>query len=216
MEHPLLDVLRLRCDRDDRLLFSNLSFSLSPGEILQVEGRNGAGKTTLLRILAGLSSGFSGDIFWNEQPIRKVYADFRLDCYFLGHRPGLKLELTPMENLVWRLQITNNVPETQLLLDALEKVQLAGFEDIPCSHLSAGQLRRVALAGLLASKARLWILDEPFTAIDVDGVAWLEGLVYEHAANGGMVMLTSHQPLQNSSGKLRKIRLEDFAGGGHE
>ncbi|OED41408.1 hypothetical protein ACH42_14170 [Endozoicomonas sp. (ex Bugula neritina AB1)] len=212
----MLEVIQLSCERDDRLLFSDLSFSLASGDILQVEGRNGAGKTTLLRILAGLASGYSGDIHWNDQPLHKVYADFRLDCYFLGHRPGLKLELTPMENLYWRLQITNNTPNESVLLASLEKVQLAGFEDIPCSHLSAGQLRRVALAGLLASKARLWILDEPFTAIDVDGVAWLEGLLYEHSAKGGMVMVTSHQPLQNINGQLRKIRLEAFSGGRHE
>ena len=121
-----------------------------------------------------------------------------------------------MENLDWRLQITNNAPEKSVLLAALEKVQLAGFEDIPCSHLSAGQLRRVALAGLLASKARLWILDEPFTAIDADGVAWLEERFYEHSAKGGMVIVTSHQSLQNSDGKLRKIRLEAFAGACHD
>ncbi len=142
--------------------------------------------------------------------------DFRLDCYFLGHKPGLKLELTPLENLTWRLQITNNPVNEKVLQAALAKVQLAGFEDIPCGHLSAGQLRRVALAGLLASKAKLWVLDEPFTAIDVEGVTWLESLLYEHANNGGMVMLTSHQALQNTCGQLRKIRLEDYAGAADE
>ena len=206
----LLDVIQLSCERDDRLLFSDLTFSLVPGDILQVEGRNGAGKTTLLRILAGLASGYAGDIHWKGQLLHKVYADFRLDCYFLGHKPGLKLELTPVENLFWRLQINNIMPDHAILLSALDKVQLSGFEDIPCNHLSAGQLRRVALAGLLASKARLWILDEPFTAIDVDGVIWLESLLYDHAANGGMVMITSHQPLQDPQKKLRKIRLEHF------
>ena len=209
----MLDVIQLSCERDDRLLFSDLSFSLSAGEILQIEGRNGAGKTTLLRMLAGLSAGYSGEILWESKPLKKAYADFRLNCYFLGHHPGLKLELTPIENLNWRLQITNNQPDVARLQAALDKVQLSGYEHIPCSHLSAGQLRRVALAGLLASQARLWILDEPFTAIDVDGVAWLETLLYEHIDRGGMVLVTSHQALSNVNGQLRKLRLEHFSQG---
>ncbi len=208
----MLEVKQLGCDRDDRSLFDDLSFCLESGELLQIEGRNGAGKTTLIRILSGLSNEYRGDIYWNSQPLAKVYADFRLACYFLGHRPGLKLELTPLENLVWRMQIANQSPSSDVLHEALERVQLGGYEDVPCEHLSAGQLRRVALAGLLASKARLWILDEPFTAIDVDGVAWLEVLLHEHVESGGMVIITSHQKLSDRSGKLRKIRLEDYPG----
>ncbi len=207
----MLNVVQLSCERDDRLLFSNLSFKLCSGEILQIEGRNGAGKTSLLRIIAGLSSSYTGDIFWNSQPLAKVYADFRLDCFFLGHKPGLKLDLTPLENLAWRSRLANTTVSREGLLAALHRVHLAGYEDIPCSHLSAGQLRRVAFAGLIASQARLWILDEPFTAIDAEGVAWLEGLFDEHASQGGMVLVTSHQPLSNLKGDLRKLRLEAFA-----
>ncbi len=211
----MLKVLQLSCERDDRQLFSNLSFELGGGEILQIEGRNGAGKTSLLRIIAGLSSGFSGEIFWQGQPLKKVYADFRLDCFFLGHKPGLKLDLTPLENLIWRLRLSNSAVHPDHLLQALERVHLAGYEDIPCSHLSAGQLRRVAFAGLIASEARFWILDEPFTAIDVEGVAWLEGLLDEHRACGGMVLITSHQALSNRQGSLRKLSLEP-SGACHE
>lgn len=207
----MLNVVQLSCERDDRLLFSHLSFQLCPGEVLQIEGRNGAGKTTLLRIISGLSSSYTGEILWEGQSLAKVYADFRLDCFFLGHKPGLKLDLTPLENLAWRSKLANTAVSREGLLAALHRVHLAGYEDIPCSHLSAGQLRRVAFAGLIASHARLWILDEPFTAIDVEGVAWLESLFDEHASQGGMVLVTSHQPLSNFQGKLRKLQLEAFA-----
>ncbi len=207
----MLNVVQLSCERDDRMLFSNLSFQLDRGEILQIEGRNGAGKTSLLRIIAGFSSSLDGDIFWNDQPLSKVYADFRLDCFFLGHKPGLKLDLTPLENLTWRAKLANTAINREVLLSALDRVQLTGYEDIPCSHLSAGQLRRVAFAGLIASRARLWILDEPFTAIDIEGVSWLERLFDEHTQHGGMVLITSHQPLNDRQGKLRKLNLERFA-----
>ena len=210
-EFALLNVVRLSCERDDRLLFSNLSFQLDGGEILQIEGRNGAGKTSLLRIIVGFSSSLCGDIFWNNQPLSKVYADFRLDCFFLGHKPGLKLDLTPLENLIWRAKLANTIIHREVLLSALDRAQLTGYEDIPCSHLSAGQLRRVAFADLIARQARFWILDEPFTAIDTEGVTWLESLFDEHTHRGGMVLVTSHQPfLSDCQGKLSKLNLEYF------
>ncbi|USE39671.1 cytochrome c biogenesis heme-transporting ATPase CcmA [Endozoicomonas sp. SCSIO W0465] len=204
-------MVQLSCERDDRLLFSNVSFQLGSGEILQIEGRNGAGKTSLLRIIAGFSSSLSGDVFWNGQLLSKVYADFRHNCFFLGHTPGLKLDLTPLENLIWRAKLANTMVNREGLLSALERVQLADYEDIPCSNLSAGQLRRVAFAGLIASKSRLWILDEPFTAIDIEGVSWLESLFDEHLHQAGMVLVTSHQPLNDRRKKLRKLNLEHFA-----
>lgn len=208
----MLNVVQLSCERDDRLLFSDLSFQLDRGEILQIEGRNGTGKTSLLRIVAGLSCNFTGTVLWNNQPLSKVSAHFRSDCFFLGHKPGLKPDLTPLENLVWRARLANTVINKDGLLTALERVQLGGYEDIPCSHLSAGQLRRTIFAGLLASEAKFWILDEPFTAIDREGVAWLERLLDEHVMAGGMVLVTSHQPLNGLQGKLRKLQLESYAG----
>lgn len=206
----MLEVKQLGCERDGRVLFSNLSFTLSYGEILQIQGRNGAGKTTLLRILAGLSRDFQGEIFWDAEPLENIYADFRLNCYFAGHQSGLKLELSPVENLNWRLQIANQFPKNEQVLTALERVGLAGFEDISCHHLSAGQLRRVALAGLLMSNARLWILDEPFTAIDAEGVHWLKMLFEEHVASGGMLLLTSHQPLNFPDAHFARINVENY------
>ncbi|MGB0360933.1 MAG: cytochrome c biogenesis heme-transporting ATPase CcmA [Endozoicomonas sp.] len=206
----MLTVNQLSCERNERLLFHNLSFQLASGEVLQIEGQNGAGKTTLLRIIAGLSSLTQGGISWNGQSLSSVYEDFRLNSFFLGHKPGLKMELSSLENMRWRLQLKNINASEPALLSTLEQVGLFGYEDIPCCHLSAGQLQRVAFACLIVSRVKLWILDEPFTAIDTKGIIWLENLIDNHAEQGGMVLITSHQPLSDRRGNLRKLKLEQF------
>ncbi|MGI9273324.1 MAG: cytochrome c biogenesis heme-transporting ATPase CcmA [Endozoicomonas sp.] len=206
----MLEVVQLGCERDDRVLFSNLSFTLSRGELLQVEGANGAGKTTLLRILSGLSRDYQGEIRWNSAKHTSHFADFRLAAFYLGHKPAVKAELTPVENLQWRARLRNEQPDPDSQLSALEQVNLAGYEHLPCGQLSAGQHRRVALADLALSQTPLWILDEPFTAIDVYGVAWLESLLGLHTGRGGMVIFTSHQSLSSTVGQFRRVRLEDY------
>ncbi len=208
----MLEVVNLGCERDDRTLFANLSFVLAPGETLQIEGQNGAGKTTLLRVLAGLSQEYQGDIFWASKSLAKGYAEFRLSSYFLGHQPGLKLELTPVENLAWRHQLSGRTKSVSFY-DALSQVNLQGYEDIPCYQLSAGQQRRVALAGLLTSGASLWILDEPFTAIDAKGTAWLEQQIEQHTCRNGMVVITSHQQLSKVIKSLRILSLGQYSEG---
>ncbi|WP_051786209.1 cytochrome c biogenesis heme-transporting ATPase CcmA [Endozoicomonas numazuensis] len=207
----MLEVAKLRCERDDRVLFSNLSIQLSPGELLQIEGCNGAGKTTLLRVLAGLSGDYRGQVIWRGQKLSRVYADFRLSTFYFGHKPAVKTELTPVENILWRSSLRNESYSEQSVFSALEHVNLAGYEDIPCGQLSAGQHRRVALADLSLSTTPLWILDEPFTAIDVDGVAWLEQRLAQHISEGGAVVMTSHQSLSKLSDRVRKLRLEAFS-----
>ncbi|WP_062269567.1 cytochrome c biogenesis heme-transporting ATPase CcmA [Endozoicomonas arenosclerae] len=206
----MLEVAKLGCERDDRVLFSNLSIQLSPGELLQIEGCNGAGKTTLLRVLAGLSGDYRGQVLWRGQKLSRVYADFRLSTFYFGHKPAVKTELTPVENILWRSRLRNESYTDQFVFSALEQVNLAGYEDIPCGQLSAGQHRRVALADLALSATPLWILDEPFTAIDVDGVGWLEQLLARHIENEGSVIMTSHQSLSKLSDRVRKLRLENF------
>ena len=206
----MLEVVHLGCERDDRVLFSNLSFTLSRGELLQVEGANGAGKTTLLRILSGLSRDYRGEVRWNSAEHSSHFADFRLAAFYLGHKAAVKAELTPLENLQWRARLRNEQPDSNHLLLALEQVNLTGYEHVSCGQLSAGQHRRVALADLALSKTPLWILDEPFTAIDVYGVAWLESLLKLHTDRGGMVIFTSHQSLSSTMGQFRRIRLEDY------
>ena len=207
----MLELLELGCARDDRTLFRNLSITLSPGEILQVEGANGAGKTTLLRILAGLSGDYQGRINWKGRKLSDDYADFRLSTFYFGHKPAVKAELSPVENIHWRASMRNENRSDQDIVQALAQVKLAGFEDTPCGQLSAGQHRRVALADLSISQSPLWILDEPFTAIDFHGVAWLERLLADHVADGGMVIITSHQNLSELSGSVRKVRLDEYA-----
>ncbi|MDX1693553.1 MAG: cytochrome c biogenesis heme-transporting ATPase CcmA [Ketobacteraceae bacterium] len=202
---------RLYCERDDRVLFQNLSFSLDQGQILQIEGPNGSGKTTLIRILCGLSQDFEGDLYWRGQPLSRVVTAFRQASVYFGHHTGVKLALTAQENLVWMAQIKGIPWDRQTLAErmdqALERVGLRGFEDVPLYTLSAGQKRRVALAGLLLKPMPLWILDEPFTAIDRAGVQELEALIVDHALQGGSVILTTHHELSIAPDKLHKLLL---------
>lgn len=155
-----------------------------------------------MRIIAGLSDAFTGAITWNDGPHRSY--DFAASLLYLGHATGVKPTLTALENLRWYFGLNGNkcpqaasiIPSQAELAHALQQVGLAGYEDIPCTQMSAGQKRRVALARLYCSKAPIWLLDEPFTAIDVGGVEALEQLISKHAEQGGIVILTSHQPVQ--------------------
>jgi heme exporter protein A len=170
-------------ERGGRELFRDLSFDVLPGHLLQVDGPNGAGKTSLLRILAGLSRyGFSGRL------------ERHCPLLYLGHQSAVKALLTPRENLAWHVAGEAAYSDQQIE-EALARVGLYGYEDVPSHALSAGQHRRVNLARLYLSHRALWLLDEPFTAIDKGGVAELEKLLVEHVQRGGAVVMTSHQPL---------------------
>ncbi|WP_446725197.1 cytochrome c biogenesis heme-transporting ATPase CcmA [Mixta calida] len=199
----MLEATNLTCIRDERVLFSDLSFAVNHGDIVQIEGPNGAGKTSLLRLLAGLSSAERGEVRWQGEPLSRQRAQWHRDLLFLGHHPGVKTVLSPLENLAF---YHADCDEAQRFA-ALEAVDLLGFEEMATAQLSAGQQRRVALARLWLSKAPVWILDEPLTAIDVDGVKKLMALFVRHAQNGGMVILTTHQPLPSAACPLRKISL---------
>lgn len=202
---PLLELRNLGCERDERLLFSGLDVQLFPGDVVQIGGPNGAGKTTLLRALAGISKDYQGQIYYTGQVLADVTWEFGGDSLYLGHLPGIKKALTPAENLEWyKAQSGAFIP----INDALAAVGLYGYEDTPCYQLSAGQLRRVALARLHLSRARIWILDEPFTAIDKLGVSQLEALISRQSAAGGVVILTSHQDL--TLPQLRMVDLQDY------
>ncbi|MEH6470210.1 MAG: cytochrome c biogenesis heme-transporting ATPase CcmA [Halopseudomonas sp.] len=205
MTTPLLEVKDLFCERDERVLFEGLNFSLNPGEIIQVEGPNGSGKTTLLRILSGLSQAFEGDILFNNRPISDNRDEFLAALLYFGHLPGVKATLTPEENLNWYCALHPHT-RTEGITTALSNVGLFGYEDVPCHSLSAGQNRRVSLARLYLSDAPLWILDEPFTAIDKRGVARKEALIAKHAEQGGSVILTTHHELAIHD-NLRKVSL---------
>ncbi len=202
---PLLAVEHLACERDERLLFSDLSFSVQAGELLQLEGPNGVGKTSLMRVLAGFLPATAGQLFWQGQPLEACRDDFNQSLVFIGHLAGIKAELTPLENLHWFAAL-DGFDDEERLESALDRVGLRGFEDQPCHQLSAGQKRRVALARLLFTQRPLWMLDEPFTALDKSGVAAMERLLADHAAEGGAVILTSHHALESLQG-LQKIQL---------
>ncbi|CAH0540760.1 cytochrome c biogenesis heme-transporting ATPase CcmA [Vibrio marisflavi] len=206
----MLDVNKLTVVRDERVLFDSLSFSIDTGEIVQIEGRNGAGKTTLLRAIAGLSDCDAGEVLWNKEPIKVARDSYYSELIFLGHQTGIKKDLTAYENLRFFLSIhSSQLVSKNDIYRALTQVGLAGREDVLVSQLSAGQQRRVALARLWLSSQKLWILDEPLTAIDKQGVKVLESLFLSHAKKGGMVLLTTHQDMFTDNNSLRKIRLGD-------
>lgn len=202
----MLSVTQVSCSRDERTLFHQLSFTVQSGDMLQVEGPNGAGKTTLLRMLAGLSLPDEGEICWQDVALHRQRELFHQQMLYLGHHPGVKSVLTPFENLAF-YQSVQGSNDHEAIWDALAQVDLVGYEDVPAAQLSAGQHRRVALARLWLTRAPLWILDEPLTAIDKSGVAKLVALFHRHTDNGGMIILTTHQDLDNHAGKLRKLRL---------
>ncbi|MCX3310908.1 cytochrome c biogenesis heme-transporting ATPase CcmA [Pantoea vagans] len=201
----MLEIITLTCAYDERSLFRRLSFRVSAGDIVQIEGPNGAGKTSLLRLLAGLSRPEEGEIRWQQQPILRQRETWHQAMLYLGHCPGVKGVLTPLENLRFYHPDCTDAK----IFAALESVDLTGDEEVPVSRLSAGQQRRVALARLWLSQARIWILDEPLTAIDKAGIEKLMAQVARHADNGGAVILTTHQDLPVDAARVRKIRLGD-------
>ncbi|MEL7694305.1 MULTISPECIES: cytochrome c biogenesis heme-transporting ATPase CcmA [Pantoea] len=199
----MLEIITLSCVRDERTLFHRLSFSVKAGDIVQIEGPNGAGKTSLLRLLAGLSRAEQGEIRWHDRPNQQQRERWHASMLYLGHHPGVKAVLSPLENL----RFYHPDCDDAQIFAALESVDLLGYEEVPVAQLSAGQQRRVALARLWLSRATLWILDEPLTAIDKTGIEKLMMKFAQHADNGGAVILTTHQDLPGQTARVRKIRL---------
>jgi len=190
---PLLRASGLECVRGGRPLFSGLSFDLARGALLQVRGANGSGKTSLLRILCGLLPPDAGAISWQGRPIRDLGEEYRGHLLYVGHLNALKDELDPAENLRYAARIAGlpaTAEETAVALRAF------GLDDarLPCKLLSQGQKRRAALARLKLGRARpLWVLDEPFSALDAQGVTVTRALIEAHLAAGGVVVFTTHQ-----------------------
>ena len=176
------------------------------GDILQVDGPNGSGKSSLLRIVCGLLQPSEGVVEWCGQDVRANYADFLTDLIYVGHQGGVTAELTPVENL--RVSMALGVPRADAdPAAALEGVQLRGFELVSTRYLSAGQRQRVALARLLLREARLWVLDEPFNALDQQGKAMIEHFIGEHAGRGGITILATHQPVHVPGHPLSRLGL---------
>lgn len=203
----MLEADNLECVRGERRLFKGLGFRLQAGELLYLQGRNGAGKTSLLRMLIGLLPPESGEIRWQGQSIRTLADEFRSNLCYLGHHNAIKEELTPLENLMAAARLAEEDLSEDEAIDALEQVGLAGREDLACKYLSQGQKRRVALARLVKEKRLLWVLDEPFVALDVAAVEWLAGLIGAHLQRGGLAVMTTHQPVDIPAGAVKELRL---------
>jgi len=200
-----LEARELACIRDDRTLFSSLEFRLERGQALVLEGRNGSGKTSLLRILCGIRLPDAGCINWCGENIDRLGADYHEHTAYVGHRDGIKLDLTPLENLAMARALGK--PNDTTLEEALEKVDLYGFEDVLTRNLSAGQQRRLALARLLVTDTVLWILDEPFTSLDTHGIKTIEHLLDQHTGKGGMLAVTSHHAVNLNNTPTQTINL---------
>jgi heme exporter protein A len=191
----MLRISHLSCSRGNKPLFADVNFQLQAGQALHLEGDNGVGKTSLLRMVCGLSPADAGEVCWQEQPIQHNAAAFRASLFYLGHSLSLKEELSALENLMSDAAVSGRTLNKAQALGALARMGLRGREHLPLRVMSQGQKRRTALARLLASQASLWVLDEPFVALDAKAVEGLRGLLAEHVSGGGMVLFTSHQPV---------------------
>ncbi|MFY9129917.1 MAG: cytochrome c biogenesis heme-transporting ATPase CcmA [Limnohabitans sp.] len=189
----MFSVSNLSCSKGDKRLFSGVSFTLQPGQWLHLEGDNGVGKTSLLRLACGLSALENGEITWNHQAVSKDPQTFRANLAYLGHQLALKDDLSPLENLQTDAAIVGRQLTASDAKQALAQMGLRGREDLPVRVLSQGQKRRTALARLLVSSAKLWVLDEPFVALDTLAQNALSEVINAHLAKQGMVLLTSHQ-----------------------
>jgi len=208
MASPRLEAAGLACVRGDRPLFSGLDFSLLPGEALYVTGANGAGKTSLLRMVCGLSAPADGEIRWQGESIFALREEFFRHLLYLGHAAALKDELTAVENLVVGATLAGHAVDVLTAQAALAEIGLKGREDLPARVLSQGQRRRVNLARLLLPGApRLWVLDEPFNALDVKAVAQLAAIIGGHLAEGGMVVYTTHQEVSFPEGVVKTLTI---------
>jgi len=203
----MLECASLACMRGDRLLFKNLNFELNDAELMHVKGVNGSGKTSLLRILSGLMLAEAGGVSWNGTNIRKLREEYQQELLYIGHLPGIKGDLTALENLRVNMALSGCEITEEKAWEALGTIGLKGREDLTARVLSQGQQRRVALARMLVTSAKLWILDEPFTALDVKAVAMLQEVFVNHVKNGGMIILTTHQDFEVSDINVRLLDL---------
>ena len=203
-----LEACKLACVRGERRLFADIGFRLEGGELLYLQGSNGSGKTSLLRILCGLAPPATGEVRWRDTPISRHGENYRRELCYLGHQNAIKEELTPLENLLSAARIADQALDADTALDALQTFGLSGHEELACRYLSQGQKRRVALARLCYERRTLWILDEPFVALDSAAIALLSSLIAAHLQRGGLVVLTTHQTVNVTAGAIHQLRLD--------
>lgn len=181
--------------RGDRHVLRGVDVDVAPGEVVHVAGPNGTGKTTLLRVLAGLLPAEEGTVGWRGRSIREDRDDFNANMAYLGHENALKGDLTSFENLRFSVGMRHEL-EAREIEETLDRLGILRCRDLPARVLSAGQRRRLAMSRILLLGAGLWILDEPFTNLDVSGVELFSALIGDHVAAGGMSILAAHQGLK--------------------
>lgn len=208
----MLQIRDLECRRGDTSLFSAMNFELGAGQLMHVKGSNGSGKTSLMRIVCGLFEPAVGTVTWRGENIRELRDEFNRELTYIGHLNGIKDELTAVENLTIYARFAGLGVDQPRIRDALNQMGLKkGRADLPSKVLSQGQKRRVALARLLLGGTILWILDEPFTALDARAVNLLQTVITQHLGTGGMVMYTTHQDVEISAGAHCHINLDAWA-----
>ena len=212
----MLTISNISCVRGHKPLFAPVSFSLQDGQALHLEGDNGVGKTSLLRIICGLSPADSGEVLWNGVALNRQHPEvveaFRASLCYVGHNLSLKDELTPIENLLFDAQVTGHSLSREKGMDALRKMGLNNRTHLPLRVLSQGQKRRTALARLSVTDAKLWVLDEPFVALDPQSLDYLRAILANHVQQGGLLLFSSHQLVELSQPNghaldVRPIRL---------
>lgn len=209
MPSPLLTMTDLSVERGEHLLFDGFELSIEPGEIIQFAGPNGAGKTSLMRVIAGLLEPLTGSFHWQGSAVAHA-SQFSDEILYMGHKPAVRYQLSPLENLEWYAQLQYQQVQNRTagdLQQALKYIGLEGYENEPCANLSAGQKKRVGLTRMSISSAPLWILDEPFTAVDRQGVETLVGWIENYVSQGGAVLYTTHQQVEFQQHQPRIIDL---------
>lgn len=204
----MLSAQALTCLRGDRVLFRNVSFALNAGGLLYVLGENGSGKSSLLRILCGLMMPEIGAIYWSNEPVKTNIEDYQSNFLYVGHLNGLKDDLTAAENLQIAVQLSGYQADINCVLEALEAIGIGRCAHLPVRVLSQGQKRRVALARLWLTEKPLWILDEPFAALDSVSVDVLVARLNQHITKGGMAIITTHQDVTINARSTQYLRLD--------
>lgn len=203
-----LRALHLACSRGERTLFSDIDFELQAGQALRVAGSNGSGKTSLLRLLCGLAQPADGAVLWQGCDIREQREEFCSRLSYLGHASGVKDDLLAWENLAISAVLSGHAVDRAQACQALAQLGLEQAAELPAGALSQGQRKRVALARLqFCTDTPLWVLDEPFTALDADAVAHLCAVLQRHLQRGGLLIYTTHQEIDLGAGRMLTLDL---------